>query len=79
MSWAEEQDWFGLEDLANEAYEEEPQREPQVKYYVVLKFKGQEECKLINNPFSDIEDARNEMFYLAEKHRCKAYIVKSRI
>lgn len=58
MSWAEEQSWFGLEDLAMNTLREQEEN----GYYIALiDYRGHKEY-LIDYPFDSIEKARREIF-----------------
>lgn len=68
MSWAEEQPWFGLEDLALEAIREQEEN----GFYVVLIGYNNQCETLIDYPFTTIEEARKEaMSYKANAKQQK--------
>lgn len=70
MSWAEEQSWFGLEDLALEATREQEEN----SFYVVLIGYNNQCETLIDYPFTTIEEARKEtMSYKGKYKKAKIY------
>ena len=73
MSWAEEQDWFGLEDLALEAIREQEEN----SFYVVLIGYNNQDETLIDYPFDTKEEAIKKAMSYKGKYKT-AKIIKGK-